>query len=311
MRIVKEFGVRTQASAKAKRKFFLVFEGEKTEVQYFTGVNAHKTELGISALIEIKLLMRSTGHEGTSNPKRIIQLLIKHMTETIDNGITCGLLIEKICDYLFYELDISETSMINPKSVTEGLGKVSKKRFGLEPHSVVTDINAVLDEYELYLKKKYNIENSAETISEYIKSSEVVFDKDYDRVCIVVDRDRQSFTADQYDYVLEQCRRHGFDLFVSNPCFEFWLLLHFPGAGRIDRKAVLRNRRTSSRKNYVEALLSNHMNGYRKNAVNFSILKDRVNLAVEQEKLFCEDIEGLKTKLGTNVGRLITLMQKS
>jgi len=310
MRIAKQFGVRTQEPIEAKRKFFLVFEGEKTEFQYFSGVNAHKAELGISALIEIKLLMRSTGHESTSNPKRIIQLLVRHMTETVENGITCGLLIEKICDYLFYELGLSENSILNPRTVADGLKRLSQKRFGLASDSVVSDVNAVLAEYEEYLKKKYNIENSAGTIAEYIKGSEVVFDKDYDRVCIIVDRDRQSFRADQYDYVLEQCREHGFDLFVSNPCFEFWLLLHFPIAGHIDRKAALQNKRTSSRKNYVEALLSDYMDGYKKNAVNFSILKDRVSLAVEQEKLFCEDIEGLKTKLGTNVGRLIALMRK-
>lgn len=71
MRVAKQFGVRTIIPKETKRKFFLVFEGEKTECQYFDGVNSNKAELNISALVEIKPLKRSTGHETTSNPKRI------------------------------------------------------------------------------------------------------------------------------------------------------------------------------------------------------------------------------------------------
>jgi hypothetical protein len=145
MRVAKQFGVRTIVPKEPKRKFFLVFEGEKTEYQYFVGVNANKVELNISALVEIKPLMRSLGHETTSNPKRIIDQLIRHITETIESGISCELLIEQICDYLFYELEISENSIVNSKIITEGLTELSKNKFRLLPESTITDAKAVLE----------------------------------------------------------------------------------------------------------------------------------------------------------------------
>lgn len=309
MRIAKQFGIRTIIPKEPKRKFFLVFEGEKTEYQYFEGVNTNKVELNINALVEIKPLMRSTGHETTSNPKRIIQLLIKHMTETIESGISCELIIEQICDYLFCELEISENSIVNSKTITEGLTELSKSKLGFLPESIITDVKTILSEFEEHLRANYNIEHSAELIAEYIKNSEVVFDKDYDKVCIIVDRDKQSFKAEQYDFVREQCLKHQFNLYVSNPCFEFWLLLHYPGADSLDKQAILENRRVTSKKKLTEKLLSEKLVGYKKNSLNFECIKDKIDLAIEQEKNFCEDIEDLKTDLGTNIGLLMTLMK--
>jgi len=235
--------------------------------------------------------------------------LIKHMTETIKSGISCELLIERICDYLFYELEISENSIINSKTITDGLMELSKIKFGFLSDSIVSDVKVVLDEFEEYLREKYNIEHSAELIEEYIKNSEIVFDRSYDKVCIIVDRDKQSFKSDQYDYVREQCQKHQFNLYVSNPCFEFWLLLHYPDADKLDKQAILENRRVTSKKKLTEKLLSEKLIGYKKNLLNFECIKDKIDLAIEQEKSFCEDIEELKTELGTNVGLLITIMK--
>jgi hypothetical protein len=309
MRIPKQFGVRTTIGPREpKKKFFLVFEGEKTEYQYFEGINANKVDLSISALVEIKPLMRSTGHKTTSNPKRIIQQVIRHMTETIGSGISYKSIIEQICDYLFYELEISENSIINSKTITDDLTELSKSKFGILPEDIATDANAVLTEFERHLKSKYNIEHSAELMAEYIKNSEVIFEKGFDRVCIIVDRDKQSFKANQYDYVRQECLKHQFDFCVSNPCFEFWLLLHYPDADKLDKQAILENKRATSKKKLTEKLLSEKLPGYKKNSLNFECIKDKIDLAIKQEKLFCEDIEKLKTDLGTNIGLLITLM---
>lgn len=38
-------------------------------------------------------------------------------------------------------------------------------------------------------------------------------------------------------------------------------------------------------------------------------IKDKIDLAIEQEKYFCEDIEKLKTDLGTNIGLLLASMK--
>lgn len=311
MRVAKAFGVRDTETKEIKRKFFLVFEGEKTEYQYFVGVNKYKSELNINALVEMKILMRSSGKESISNPKRVVEQLIRYLTETLDNGITCESIVEQVCDYLFYELEISEGSLVNSKSITAGLTSLLQNKFNLLTESKVHDVKDILNEFEIYLKSIYNIEYSSELIEEYINKPDIVFDKKYDRVCIIVDRDKQSFKSDQYDYVYQQCTNFDFDLYVSNPCFELWLLLHFPEADKLNRIELLENKRISSNKKYIDDLLSQKLIGYKKNALNFDIIKDNIDLAIEQEKEFCQDIRKLKHECGTNIGLLIIQMREN
>lgn len=47
-----------------------------------------------------------------------------------------------------------------------------------------------------------------------------------DRVAIVTDLDFR-YTPKQISESEEQCRKWGIELYVSNPCFEVWLLQHF------------------------------------------------------------------------------------
>ena len=44
---------------------------------------------------------------------------------------------------------------------------------------------------------------------------------------MVVDRDKDSFTEEQYDKVVEFCKKNNVSLYVSNPSFELWLYMHF------------------------------------------------------------------------------------
>jgi hypothetical protein len=46
-----------------------------------------------------------------------------------------------------------------------------------------------------------------------------------DEVWLVIDRDQ--WTDDQLNEVFSECRTFGYSLAVSNPKFEYWLLLHF------------------------------------------------------------------------------------
>jgi len=54
------------------------------------------------------------------------------------------------------------------------------------------------------------------------------YNSDVDKVCLIIDRDAQNFKANQYDALLAACDKKGFSLHVSNPCFEIWLLMHYP-----------------------------------------------------------------------------------
>jgi hypothetical protein len=314
VRLARPFGERTTASQsrEVKRKFFLVFEGEKTECQYFEGINDYRNELRIDALVEMRHLLRSTGREHESNPKRIIEQLIKHLTETIKYGISCESLIERICDYLFVDTKIAhKNSVINQLVVQSDLRQFFTGKLGYSPKSIVTNIQNVLVECEAFLKDKYGFEHSADLIAEYIVSSEVILDKEFDIVCLIVDRDQQSFKMEQYDYVLNECLKHHFEFYVTNPCFEFWLLLHCHGINELDRRALLENHKDKLGKRYIQKELVERLNGSynKKKEINFECFKDKVDLAIKQAQNYCEDIRELKTNLGSNVGKLITGMR--
>ena len=84
MRISKPFGKRSSADNEElmpKVKYFLTFEGEKTEVQYFSGVANFKKELGINTLFTIVPLERHYEEISWSNPCKFIFSLIQTLED--------------------------------------------------------------------------------------------------------------------------------------------------------------------------------------------------------------------------------------
>ncbi|MEA3458556.1 MAG: RloB domain-containing protein, partial [Candidatus Thermoplasmatota archaeon] len=78
MRTPKTFGKRSTADdkeLKLKARYFLTFEGEETEVQYFSGVIQFKKELGINDLLEIIPLIRNYEEKSWSHPCKFIRPL--------------------------------------------------------------------------------------------------------------------------------------------------------------------------------------------------------------------------------------------
>ncbi|EAJ6074223.1 RloB domain-containing protein [Campylobacter coli] len=48
-------------------------------------------------------------------------------------------------------------------------------------------------------------------------------DDSYDKVYCVFDKDTHS----DFDKAKQKCEKYNFEAIISNPCFEFWILLHF------------------------------------------------------------------------------------
>lgn len=83
MRERKSFAQRAKVleSDEARKKFFLVYEGEKTELLYFEAVNELREELKINPLIKLVPIVRSYSEAGWSNPKKIVERVIKNIEE--------------------------------------------------------------------------------------------------------------------------------------------------------------------------------------------------------------------------------------
>ena len=145
------------------------------------------------------------------------------------------------------------------------------------------------------------------------------YKKETDIVCVVFDRDYRNID-EYFDEIFEKCNKNNIRIVMSNPNFEFWLLMHFPNIGQYDRKKLLENPKNlkqkvvpgaSKHKKYLEILVSQAAQGYSKGCkIKFEKFLPQLSLAMNQAEQFCEEAEGLKTELGSAVGKLIKSMRE-
>ena len=308
MREKRKFAERTRISKEDRtiKKYFLVFEGNRTEEIYFNAINELKDKIGINPLIEIISIERTYTEEGWSNPKKILEQLLKDLEEIENGKISYKTLVDKIIEIIMEDekifskisKEISSEKMIeNIKNDIESLDNIVE--------NVEEDCEFLLN---MIIKKLFltieEIPNILEAVLRNIENKQITYSEDIDKMCLIVDRDKKSFKEEQYNYVKEECERKNFKLYVTNPCFEFWLLLHFDEVHLINKEELLENKRASSKVRFVESELKKYF-PYNKNKYNAELLIEKIDLAIENEKKFCEDIEELKDKLGSNIGLLI------
>ena len=132
---------------------------------------------------------------------------------------------------------------------------------------------------------------------------------DGDKLCIVVDRDKQSFTDSQFDVLLNAERDNEIKFCISNPCFEFWLLLHFSDCSEYDMNLLCNNEKEGNRTFVEKCLMEKLCGSYNKTRLKFSEnYKGRIKLAIENAKKYSLSAEELKNNIGTTVALLIDEM---
>lgn len=178
---------------------------------------------------------------------------------------------------------------------------------------IVEDIESSCNTLLEALKDEYEIVNVVEEISEIIKDGGLTYEEGFDKICLIVDRDKESFVAtpenNQYKYVMDKCQEMGFHFCVTNACFEFWLLLHFEEVFKLDKEKLLDNPKVTAKRRYTENELRKICPRYNKSSYHAETLVMNVEKAIENEKKFCEDIEVLEYSVGSNVGKLIESMK--
>lgn len=311
MRERKEFGERDKAkeSREIKKKYFLVYEGEKSEVIYFDAINDLRQEIGINPIIELKPLIRSYSETGWSNPKKILERVVHNVKESQTDVITYETLINRIIDYLIEE-EIITSSKAHSKSVWDTLQWYCEKEMEKQLTDQIENLGESCEEVCKYLEDKGQLSKAIEDITEVIKNQRITYEEGFDKICLIVDRDKQSFKTEQFQYVVDTCKKKGFGFYLTNPCFEFWLLLHFEEVFTLDEQRLLNNAKVSTRKKYAENELSRVCAEYKKSSYNAHILVRSVDKAIENEKRFCESIDELEYSLGSNLGLLIQEMRE-
>lgn len=315
MREDKTFGERNRLSPvdRTIKKYFLVFEGTDTEKIYFKAVGEEKIKLGINPIIELIPIERYYSEDGWSNPKKILDRLLLDIEESKTDTISYETLLNRIMDNILK--NSPSTSKTTLKDIWNFLELICCDELSKELNDTVEEIekncSILLEKY----KEKFDTKEICWDISEVLQIKGLTYSSDIDKICLIVDRDKKSFFStpenNQYAYVLEKCKDNNIGFYLTNPCFEFWLLLHFDEVFNLDKEHLIENIDVTTKCKYAEHNLkalfkNNYQKNFKKSNYNAHFFISNIDKAIENEKKFCEDINQLECKLGSNVGTLIT-----
>lgn len=315
MREKRDFAKRSgvEESREVRKKYFLVYEGKNTEDIYFDAISEYRGEIGINPLIELVPIMRSYSEEGWSNPKKIIDRIHDNLQEAETGEISYQSLLDWIMEYLSEE-GVIYKNRTAAAYVWSILLNICKDKLHVELSAKIDDLNYVCSQIIDRLKEETQWDNIIKDVPTVIENRAITYDKSLDKICFIIDRDRESFISNdgnnQYSYVLQVCRENNYGFYLSNPCFEFWLLMHFDEVSNLDTEKLLENKKVTNRRRYTEQELRRLLPGYSKSKYQVDILIGNIGKAIKNEKLFCEDEEELENNIGSRVGVLLEeLMQ--
>ena len=272
--------VRThEDSLEPKRVVFLSTEGTKTEVQYFNFIEKYREQLGIDAIVHIEVLRR---YDTNSDPENVLELLEEYIRFRENK------MFEKIIDSLSiknYSIDFIKSYLENPSSL-------SRK-----------DCN----KFEAVLKEEHLDLLYLDFLSKYHGED--------DAFGIVIDRDCGSHSIEQMNRVLEKCMKKNYLCYITNPCMEFWQLLHVSDVATEYAESledILRNELDEKKNSFVSNLL--YVKTGQRKAIQAKTFEQfylpNIDLAVERAKGFAPS-DQLLEKLGSNLWELIELLRKN
>lgn len=307
MREKKAFNERTKfrQNDSVKIKYFLVFEGSETEEIYFNAINSNRLTLELNPIIELVHIVRDFGEKGWSNPLKIVNRLIDNINEADSGIMSYDILLNRFMDYMV-STDIIKGGP-QCRLYWNMLKQICESVMHKKLDDIVDNIDEAIKQIVDFLLNNSTIEYLADNISDIIKALSITYDSDIDHICLIVDRDKKSFIVNerinQYQCVIDICNKNNFDLFITNPCFEFWLLLHFDDVGSLDISKLLENPNVTAKKKYTEIELNKRF-PFKKNKYDANSLVLKLSTAISNEKRYCEDLRLLEHAVGSNLGKL-------
>lgn len=266
-------------SIEPKSVVFLSTEGTKTEVHYFNFVEKYREQLGIDAIVHIEILKR---YDTNSDPENVLELLEEYV---------------QFRENKMFEKEIASLSLKNYstefiKSYLENPASLSQKEYN--KFQVVLREECI-DLLYLDFLSKYHGKN--------------------DEFGIVIDRDCGSHSIEQMKNVVEKCKEKDYLCYITNPCIEFWQLLHVSDVAveySESLEDILRNKLDKKKNSFVSNLLY-EKTGQRK-AIQAKTFEKyylpNIDLAIERAKRFASS-DQLLEKIGSNIWELIELLREN
>lgn len=183
---------------------------------------------------------------------------------------------------------------------------------GLNPEiSYFKSLNQLIDK-KIHIELIYPHNNKS--APKYVLEKAKNFTKEYhlrtrDELWIVIDRDR--WDVQQLSDVasrIKNVKKYVISFAMSNPSFEFWLLLHVKNMDEYtkeEKKALLENKNTSHDRNYIQRELVKVCGQYNKKNLQFSFFKSKINQAITQAKKLDSMTSRWPTGLGSHVYKLV------
>lgn len=259
-----------------KKMIFLSVEGDVTEKNYFEHLNEHLDK----NIIQIEILRHQQG-DGYSDPAYVLELLEEYL------AVRQGDLIPKDLPDTFinkYTKDFIQKYLQNDSSLTQD----EKKQFKEDLLEIGIDI-----EYRKYLQR---------------------FDQDTDYFAVVLDRDRESHSEKLLLNCLKKCKNEGYGFFITNPCFEFWLLLHLCDVKKDftpeQQKKLYDNKKLSNNHTTVSQEVSKRAHHSKKIPLGTfnNLYYPNISKAMERAKSFSTDLPDLFNNLGSNLPDLLNII---
>jgi hypothetical protein len=139
-----------------------------------------------------------------------------------------------------------------------------------------------------------------------------IYDEQIDQFIIVFDRDSFENKETYIEFIKKAKVEHK--LAITSPCFEIWLLLHYNDSLKEhikpNKEEIVKNNKISSSHTYTSKLFSDVSGMNAKTNSSFPRFKNKIDIAIQQEKEIEQSIIKMAGAIGSNIGQLIEQMRK-
>jgi hypothetical protein len=143
----------------------------------------------------------------------------------------------------------------------------------LKTHLQQNSQNPIVKIEFLERKDEDKSKSSAVKVIEQLDNYKKIYAIDaQDELWLVLDRDRQNFKIKNLAEIVTLCKQKNYELAITNPCFEFWLLLHLVDYKNYEMQDLLENKpKTNHSKRFLETELTRLLGSYSKS--NYDVKK--------------------------------------
>lgn len=255
-----------------KSKILFFVEGSKTEIIYLQALRRH---LPNDKNIEIEIFDRWKDLSGESNQLNIVVMVKSYLDKCTGLGRKKRALIEQTIE----KLEFSEWTMEEMIEIIEKL----KNDIG----------DNILSSRDLLKSQLHSIKTCYD------------FDKERDRICFVLDRDYKSFKENQFDEVVEICNSSSFELGISSPNFEFFLLLHITDMTHFDKASIFENEKSFTETQIKTLMREEFGETFKKEKYNGDLLISRFPQFLDNAENYSTNNIQLKTEVGSSLGKIV------